>query len=236
MLVVPIVSIGLTLLAYLTLGSMGVQGRMPEGGKVAIQMKSCESAVPILEERMTFVGLSNDGLTVAGDEITINTRLPEDERSKESIPLDLAHTGAFEVRPLVEGGPLDAPPILTEADIEYATVVHAFLAPPHVLVQLNKEAAKTLANHMETNFNDYLTLWVDGQRMTTRRNMPAEAEGKLEIHFTTDPENPEVSRSDLDQIYLAARTAMTLEHGPLPCGTEVISVTPLSAEPAPQAP
>ncbi len=224
MLVIPAVTIAIVLFIYLGFVVAGQKGHEPTGAETLLTYQACEEARPLIEQRLAHIGLEDAVVEDAPGGFTIATTLPEDARSAATIPQDLALPGTFAVRPLATptGEPGEA--FLTESDIEFATVVQAFLDTPYAMIQLDDEGIKTLRDHMKAHAQEFLSLSVNGQHVTLRKNMPAEEDGQLQLHLSTNPNGSEAT--DLDKLYYAASAAMSLEYGPLPCDVRLVGSEP----------
>lgn len=224
MLIVPVITITIVLFIYLGFVIAGQKGHKPTGESTLLTYQACDEARPLIEQRAEHIGLTDAEFANAPGGFTLTATLPEDARSAATIPEDLALPGTFSVRPL--GTPTSEPrePILTEANIEWATVVQAFLDTPHALVQLDEQSIATLRDHMKGHAQEFLSLSANGRHVTLRKNMPAEEEGKLQLHLSTNANGSEAT--DLDKLYFAASAAMSLEYGPLPCEVRLVSAEP----------
>ncbi len=215
---VPILSILAVALGYAVLLWYGSAGRPATGAATVITFEACPEARPFIRSRVEAIGLPDAHFGQAPGGFTLSTRLPEQARVAEAIPGTLAKPGRFAVTKLDEqGDALGGEPIATEAHIAYATVYMGFLDTPRALVQLEQAQAQALRTWMESNPHKGVAMLIDGERVADRRNMPSEAQGKLELDL--------VGRSDLERMDFAAATAIVLDHGPLPCPVSVVSVS-----------
>jgi hypothetical protein len=216
-LAVPIVSIVVVGAAYVALTTLGHQGRAASGPLTQLHFLGCEEAIPVVRARAEAMGLPE--LTVepgAPGSFTVTARLPAEPRTHLAIPGTLAAPGTFALRN-IRGGPDGADedePLFTHADIEYATTYLAFLDAPKVHVQLKKEAAIRLRDWMRAHPEDGMGMWIDGERVTVRKNMPPEHYGEVTLD--------RVGATDMERMDFAAGAAIELQHGPLPCEVQLL--------------
>jgi hypothetical protein len=219
-LILPILSIVTTGAAYAIAMWYGVAGRPAQGPLVRIDLDGCAEAEPLVRARVEQMGLPEVVFAPRPGGFSVTARLPDDPRTHASIPTTLAATGTFEVRPIV-GDDDGAEVIVSRADVEFTSTYMAFLDAPKVLVQLKREPARALQQHMGAHPNDRLGYWVDGRRVTVRNNMPPESRGQITLDLG--------AATDIDRMDFAAAAGIVLEHGPLPCALTVASVTRLDA-------
>jgi hypothetical protein len=219
-LILPILSIVTTGAAYAIAMWYGVAGRPAQGPLVRIDLDGCAEAEPLVRARVEQMGLPEVVFAPRPGGFSVTARLPDDPRTHASIPTTLAATGTFEVRPIV-GDDDGAEVIVSRADVEFTSTYMAFLDAPKVLVQLKREPARALQQHMGAHPNDRLGYWVDGRRVTVRNNLPPESRGQITLDLG--------AATDIDRMDFAAAAGIVLEHGPLPCALTVASVTRLDA-------
>lgn len=226
LLIVPIVSIVTVGIAYLVLFSYGAEGQPASGERVAMRYAACPEAEPLIVARVEKMGLGEAEVRAEADGLTVIATLPAEERVAQAIPATLARTGTMAVRP--EDDP-DAEPFVTDAHIEYATVVLPFLDIPYAHVQLDADGAEALRSWMETHPEGATAVWVDGEVVSKRKNMPPEAEGQLSLQLMGEV-------TDLQRLDFAAETGLILDHGPLPCPVTLQEVTPVGGAAGAEAP
>jgi len=220
MLAVPIASILLVALGYLVLLGYGQEGRNAQGPLAQVRFEACPEAQPLLEARTAVMGLEDATWSQEGSQLVLKARLPNQERVLEALPGTLARQGRFEAR-----AGSDGTSILTHDALDTATVVLPFLDAPYAHVTLKKEGAKALAVWMQENPTDAIDLFVDGVRVSSKRNSKPITDGEIQLDASDLPvlEGTPLP-SDLERIDFAAETALILDNGPLPCDVRVADV------------
>jgi hypothetical protein len=222
-LAVPIVSIVVVGLAYIILTSLGQEGRAATGPRTAMHFLGCAEAIPLVRARAEAMGLPDLAVepTETGS-FRVTARLPAEPRTHLAIPGTLAAPGTFALRG-IQGGPDGADQdevLFSNADIDYATTYLAFLDAPKVFIQLKKESATRLRDWMRTHPEDGMGMWLDGERVTVRKNMPPEQYGEVTLD--------RVGATDMERMDFAAGAAIELQHGPLPCAVELVRTETLA--------
>jgi hypothetical protein len=210
--VLPIVSIIVVGSAYAALFWAGAEGRPADGPVQRVRFGACPEAGPVLQGRVADMGLGEVTWSAASGEIVLEARFPGDAAVANGIPTTLAKPGVLTVHD-------DADPskiIATNADVDSALPYLGFRAAPATLVQLKRDPAKRLREHMEANFHDAIAVSVDGEVVLRRKNMPSEPAGQLMIE-SLDASDPQV-------VAVAAERSIVLNHGPLPCPVQVLGV------------
>lgn len=221
-LALPILSVLTTGGAYALMMWYGVAGHPAEGPVVRLDVDACPEAEAVIRARVEAMGLPDLAVTPRDGGFAVQVRLPADPRTHASIPATLTAPGTFAVRPLT--GTVDEDLVLaSEADIELVSTYVAFLDAPKVLVQLSPGAARRLQDHMGSHPDDKLGYWLDGRRVTTRRNMPPESRGQITLDLA--------DANDMARMDFAAGAGIELEHGPMPCPVALVAVTAVNASP-----
>ncbi|HMV69018.1 MAG TPA: hypothetical protein PKA64_19375, partial [Myxococcota bacterium] len=179
-LVVPIASIVAVAIAYAVTWWIAAQGRAADGPRVVIAFTACPEALPLVAARAEQMGLPEVSTEAGSDGFRLTARLPADERVARAIPGTLAARGVLQVRPITGGS--DGDEVLADnADVLDVVPYVDFLDTPKVAVQMSPAAAERLKLHMVAHPDDSLGYWLDSRRVTTRRNAPPEALGKLTL-------------------------------------------------------
>lgn len=225
-LAVPVISIFFVALAYAITWWIAAQGRAAEGPLQAITFAGCPEALPLVQARAELMGLPELAVAPAPGGFTLTGRLPSDERAAGHIPATLAATGRLQVRPITAGQ--DGSEVLADnSDVLDVVPYIDFLDTPKVAVQLSPLVAERIKQHMGAHPEDSLGYWLDDRRVTTRRNAPPEALGKLLLDLG--------QASDLERIEFTAAAGVILAHAPLPCPVTVVGVEDRSPPLAPEA-
>lgn len=218
LLVVPILSIAAIGSGYVLLVFFGVQGRAAEGPLVRYQIHTCDAAQPLIVRRVEAMGLPDVQVGAIDGGFSLTARLPSEARVQEAIPATLTAPGHFEVVPATGGDALAG-----NADLAEAEMTLAFLDAPYVRLKLHDDAAKRLEDYMKSDMEGGIALYLDGERVITRKNMPAETRGRLDLDL--------VGGTDLARMDFAAAAAIQLQHGPLPCEAQVVDAQEVGAPP-----
>jgi hypothetical protein len=217
LLALPVVSVLLVGGIYAVATWIGYQGRQADGPLVDMPFVGCPEAAALVQRRAEAMGLPELAATASADGFTLRARLPADPRVAAQIPQTLAAPGLFEIRPIT-GGVDEATVLATRADLVEVNTFMDFLDTPKVALRLSGEKAEALKMHMSTHMDDSVGYWLDGRKVTTRRNAPPEAHGELRLDL--------MNASDLDRIEFAAAAGIVLEHGPLPCAPRAAPAIP----------
>ncbi len=211
MLAVPIVSIVGVGAAYAVLWSWGAAGRAADGPGATVTFEGCTEASTVIDARRDAMGLEGSPVEVAGDQLTLRTRLPADPRTHAVIPATLAATGALRVVPASGGAP-----IVTEDDVAWVGMVLGFLDAPRAEAQLHREPAERLSAWMRAHPADKLLVSLDDIALPARNSSPAIDDGLLQLD--------RLGETNLARMDFAAHAQIVLEHGPMPCPVRVVDV------------
>lgn len=208
----PLVMFAIVIVLYSWFAWHVYGGRPADGDRVVLRVDTCEQADPVLEERLSQMGLSPQ-LTRSGDDaVAVDVVLPSDPRVAASIPVTLVASGLFEVRSQ-DGSEV----IVASSEVEGALARLNVMMQPRLGVALSKEAMKVLRNLQQTSPNAQLSYWLDGERIGGQTLLKQFTAAEVEIALT-DPDE----RVQMEKIAGWAISIAT----PLPCPATVQDVTP----------
>lgn len=209
-LVVPIVGVIATFVAYGVLVSAGLTGRQARGGDVELRLLACEEAIAPIVGRLADMGLEAKTRPVPGG-FVLNYAPPADAAVAESIPRTLVRHGKMEI---LWGKHLMA----TNAHVVSAEPRLDLRMASYVVVRLDTTAAMRVKDTVESDPRGWLTLRIDDVDVAEQPNATPLAEGEVEFAPKTD--------DDEVRMRTIAEWAVLLDHGPLPCPVEIVAREP----------
>lgn len=208
-LVIPIVSIVVVGLAYVVMIGVGSSGRPAEGDRVRLTFTGCADSRAVIARRVDRMGLAEPVFTDVADGYTLDVTMPEDPRAAGTIPPTLVAKGDLKV---VEGE--EGAVIAARDDIADVSTSMQFLDAPRTWIKLTPAASERLKAYMGANLAGHISVWVDGERVSRRKNAPPVEDGQLDVV-------PEGIKDDRAAVEFAAALGVILSSGPLPCSVSV---------------
>jgi hypothetical protein len=213
-LLVPIIAILLTFVAYAVLIGSGIRGRPADGAVTQIHLRGCVDAQEVVAQRAQAMGYDDAILAAAPGGFSITFRMPTDSQVSETLPRTLARTGMLEIRADEKGAVLG-----DNALLESATTRLDLTMAPSTYVTLTKAGIQKIVAHQEANPEGTISFWVDGARLGSQQNARPVTEGSVDLWPASDDQRMQIRR--------AAAHAIVLDSGPLPCALTIASVQPL---------
>jgi len=208
----PLIAIPAVISGYAVLVYSGYVGVPATGSRVVLDVETCEEALPVVRARIDDMGLGNPMFVDRDDGLSVTVTLPDNDFA-DDIPVSLGKQGRFEIWSQDEV-------ILTNADVESATLRLDFTGEPSIAIQLDPAGAATLEAAMRADPDGMVQLMVDGEDMGDRVNTPTETRGRITLPIT-GPDRPA-------QVARAAEFGLVMGR-PLPCPATV-RVTPVTEE------
>jgi hypothetical protein len=205
-LVVPIVGVVATFVAYAVLVSAGLTGRQARGEEIEIRFLACEEAIAPIVGRLADMGLDAKTRPVPGG-FVLKVAPPEDAEVARSIPATLVRPGKMEVWSATE-------PLATNADVVAAEPRLDLRMASYVVVRLDADAAERVKNAVRADPRGFLTLRLDDVEVARQPNATPIAQGEVEFAPPTD--------DDEERMHTIAEWGVILDHGPLPCPAEIV--------------
>jgi hypothetical protein len=205
-LVVPIVAVVATFIAYGVLVSAGLTGRQERGADVELRLLACEEAVGPIVARLADMGLEAKTRPVPGG-FVLTYAPPADPEVAASIPATLVRPGKVEIL-------WGAHRLATNAQVVSAEPRLDLRMASFVVVRLDRGAAVRIQDAVVSDPQGSLTLRIDDVDVAEQPNATPLAEGEVEF----------APRTDDDQLRMRtiAEWAVLLDHGPLPCPVEIV--------------
>lgn len=205
-LVVPIIGVFATFIAYAVLVSAGLTGRQERGEEIELRFLACEQAIDPIVARLADMGLDAKTRPVAGG-FALSVAPPKDDEVAASIPATLVRAGKMEV---LSGADL----LATNADVVAAEPRLDLRMASFVVLRLSAEAAGRVTSAVRADPRASLTLRVDDVDVAQQPNGTPLAPGEVEFAPNTD--------DDVLRMRTIAEWAVVLDHGPLPCPVEIV--------------
>ena len=208
---VPAVFALLMVVAYGAVMYMMSQGRVAEGEWVSMTFSgSCLSeAKPIIESRMSEMGLGTPTLTLVDGVLKGEAQLPGfRENEEKDIPKMLAQQGVWQMRYKGEV-------LLSNADIksiQYGEDESGYL---EVLLDFDREKRGEIQTLFEKEPDEQTEIWLDDRLVIYRPNTVRMSDG---FRFVSEETNP--AKKSLE----AANFLILLSHPVIPCTLELDSV------------
>lgn len=200
-LALPIVGILALFIAYAVMWSLGLAGRSASGEVVEVRFKGCPEARPLLEARLTDMGLQGTWSNTPDGYMA--TFVPTGDPDVDgSLPATLSAPAALEVR----GGD---EVLATNRDLADASVRMDLFMVSYVLLELEPDAAERVKAFIRAEPHGKIRFHVDGVDIGWQSNTNPVAVGDLEI-------NPDIN-DELERMRAVAAWSVTLDHAPLPC-------------------
>jgi hypothetical protein len=195
-----------TFAAYGVLLWSGLAGRPATGPPVQLTFRGCPEAIPIVEARLADMGLA---ATVAPTDegFTVSATLPADPTVAASVPGTLARPGRVEI---LSGDTV----LATNADVAEAEPRLDLRMASYALVRFKPDAVPRIVAAVRADPAGHLVLRLDGADVGTQPNADPIAKGELEFAPRTD--------DDAVRMRAIAEWAVVVDHGPLPCGVELV--------------
>ncbi len=202
LLLLPVVAVFLTFLAYAWLLWSGWNGRPATGPEVQFAFAGCPEAAPVVVDRLDDMGLGRPEVRPAPDGFALTVRLPAPDTDPAALASTLATVGRFEMR--------DGDEVLaTHDDIAYAGVRLDVTMSPSTLVVLRPEGRDRVYARMREQPGGSTAMVLDGEEVWRFSNRRPTMNGEFEI--------PPDAANDRARMELAAARGIVLNHGPLPC-------------------
>ena len=206
----PILVTAALFAGYGVLFSYGLDGREVFSTPQTVTFAGCAEAMPIVQARIDHMGLPGATLATTEGGFSFHSQIPE--ALAYPVQETLAAPGVLTVLD-------DQDQILvTNADIDNATVFLGLRAAPRTLIQLTGDAGTRLAEAMMSHTDGSTRVMVDGEKHRHLRNLPAITNGQLELELTESTHR--------EIIEYAAHWGVVLANGPLPCPVSVTSTSP----------
>lgn len=215
-LVLPIVGVALTFLAYGWLLWNGWIGRPATGPEVEIAFEGCPEAAPVVVARLQEMGLGAPPTSQRPGGFSVTAQLPTATMSPTRFAADLAVPGRLEFR---HGEEL----LADEGDLVYAGVRLDVMMTPSTLVILEAEARDRVYARMGADPGGKTRMILDGVEVWSFSHQTPSMNGEFEI--------PPSAANDQERMELAAARGIALQQGPLPCPVKVVSATTVGAAP-----
>lgn len=212
MLVVPVVSIVAVGIGYGLLVWYGASGKPADGDMVRVEFAGCPEAQPVILKRIERIGLPDPVFTPREGGFTLTVKMPSDPHVADDIPATLVAPGVLEIRQGERDARLAGP-----EDVEDVSVSMGFLDAPRTWIKLKPDAAKRLKETMGANMQGHISVWVDGEVVTRRKNAPPIDDGQVDLVLE--------GQADVNVVTFAAAMGVILSSGPLPCPVSVASST-----------
>ncbi len=213
-LVVPILSILAVGIGYVLLMWYGYTGRPADGAFTRVDFEACPAAQPVIQKRVERIGLADASYAPREKGFSLTVRMPDDDRVAADIPATLAAPGRIEVARGERDGLIAGP-----EDVEDVSVSMGFMDAPRTWIKLKPAATERLKDAMSADMQGHISIWIDGEVVTRRKNAPPVADGQLDVV----PEG----QSDVNVVAFAAAMGVILSSGPLPCQVSVVNTTRL---------
>jgi hypothetical protein len=180
----------------LALGLTGRAGTEP----LELAFVGCSEAEPVVAARLADMGFAAVA-TPAADGFSFAFAGPSDPDVRAALPVDLARTGAFEVR---HGDEV----LATGADVADASVRVDALMVPTTLLRLRAEGAARVTASVRADPAGQLDFYLDGERIGGQTNTAVTPE-EVEIAPPIDDERA--------RLRATAAWSVLIDHPPLPC-------------------
>lgn len=213
-LVVPIVSIVAVAIGYGLLIWYGAAGHPAEGPMTRVEFHGCPEAQAVVEKRVARMGLPEASFAPIDKGFALTVRMPADEQVAADIPATLAAPGRIEVARGEHDGLIAGP-----EDIADVSVSMGFMDAPRTWIKLTPQASARLKDAMSADMQGHISIWVDGEVVTRRKNAPPIADGQLDLAAE--------GQADVNVVAFAAAMGIVLSDGPLPCDVSLAGVTRL---------
>jgi hypothetical protein len=213
-LVVPVVSIIAVGIGYGILLWYGYAGRPAEGPNTRIDFEACPAAQAVIANRVERIGLPNPVFTATEKGFSLTVRMPADEKVAADIPATLVAPGKLEVARGEHDGL-----IASSEDIDDVSVSMGFMDAPRTWIKLKPAATARLKDAMSADMQGHISIWVDGEVVTRRKNAPPVADGQLDLAAE--------GQADVNVVTFAAAMGVVLSSGPLPCPVTLLGSTQL---------
>jgi len=214
MMLVPAVFALLMVVAYGAVMYMMSQGRSAEGRWVTMSFSGeCLSkAKPIIEQRMSAMGLGEPSLTLVNGKLEAKAQLPGfREKEEEHIPKILAQQGLWQMR-------YDGNILLSNEDIKNVKYGEDESGYLEVLLDFHKEKRDEVGELLAKEPEKQTEIWLDDQLIIHRPNTVIMSDDFRFVSEETDP-----AKKSLE----AANFLILLSNAMIPCQLELGSVVVL---------
>lgn len=213
-LAVPVVSIVAVGIAYAVFLWYGYAGHPAEGPRTQVDFEACPAAQAVIANRVERIGLADPVYKTTEKGFSLIARMPADEKVAADIPATLAAPGKLEVSRGEHDGL-----IASSEDIEEVSVSMGFMDAPRTWIKLKPAATARLKDAMSADMQGHISIWVDGEVVTRRKNAPPVADGELDLAAE--------GQADVNVVNFAAAMGVVLSSGPLPCPVTLLGSTKL---------
>lgn len=207
-LVLPIVGVVLTFLAYGYLLWNGMVGRPASGPEAELAFEACPDAAAVVGARLAEMGLGEPPITASPTGFSVRVRLPSADADPAAFAAVLAMPGRLELR---HGDEL----LADEGDLTYAGVRLDVMMSPSTLVVLEPGARDRVYARMGADPGGKTRMILDGIEVWSFSHQTPSMNGEFEI--------PPSASDDRARMELAAARGIALQQGPLPCPVRVAS-------------
>jgi hypothetical protein len=199
-LLLPILGVVFTFVAYGVMVGFGVRGRPAEGAQVTLAFTGCAEAAPVLADRLGDMGLDPEPHDVT-EGFAFDVVLPADPEVAGRIPATLAAPGRLEIHG-------DGAVLATHADVTGASVRMDLMMTPSTLVNLSAASADRIVKHVRAHPEGRLVFVLDGVSIGTQSNRNPVGVGEVEIAPS--------GLGDEERWRAVAEWSVVVDH-PLPC-------------------
>lgn len=213
-LVVPVLSILAVGIGYAILLWYGYAGHPAEGPRTRVDFEACPEAQAVIQKRVDRMGLPDATFAPIDRGFSLTVRMPTDEKVAADIPATLAAPGRLEVARGEHDGLIAGP-----EDIGDVSVSMGFMDAPRTWIKLKPAATQRLKDAMSADMEGHISIWVDGEVVTRRKNAPPIADGQLDLAAE--------GQADVNVVAFAAAMGVVLSSGPLPCPVTLLHTTRL---------
>lgn len=213
-LVVPVVSIIAVGIGYAILLWYGYAGHPAEGARTRIDFEACPAAQAVIQKRVERMGLPDPVFAPIDKGFSLTVRMPANEQVAADIPATLSAPGKLEVMRGEHDGLIAGP-----EDIADVSVSMGFMDAPRTWIKLSPAATARLKDAMSADMQGHISIWVDGEVVTRRKNAPPIADGQLDLAAE--------GQADVNVVTFAAAMGVILSSGPLPCPITLLGTTRL---------
>lgn len=215
LLLIPLLAVVATFLAYAWLFWNGMAGRPATGPLVDVSFEGCEDAAPVVLARIEDMGLAPIEVVPGPTGFRTRVQLPSSDTDAHAFADVLASPGQFQLR--------DGDEVLADhTEIASAGVRLDVTMSPSTLIVLEPDARDRVYARMGEKPDGKLQMWVDGELVWSFSNRKPSMNGEFEI--------PPDAANDQARMELAAGRGIALNSGPLPC---TLTVSALEAAPPP---
>lgn len=207
----PIVFGGLLFLAVGTLALLVWLGDTADGERVRMKFQGecAEKSVSMIRDRVSAIGLGDVSISSSATVIDIVATLPKIDNARTDIPLLLSRKGVLSVQN-------KKGVILEQMDISSATLDQDESGMPYTKVVFEEKQRKQLAEEVRQDPQGFLYFYLDDTQIVERPNHNLVRSDELRLRS--------IEGGKRDQLKVTVDWSIVLEHGPLPCVMEIVSV------------